>query len=205
MIYGRVTGRMIPFYDTADFNSWSVSNFDRLHRYPQHEPEHYKRELKEYIYAFDGNRNYLEGKGKNPSWRMCDASDGEYAQTYPVIAIAMESPSEVRVVRSGEYFIPSCNESVRRRDMSMKLALPALLPEKRRGVAMSFYAMSRDCIVWPLLPKYFHTDDDALAVYSRNSNGPISRDRFGYLNRFSKVGFVPGINSVSVFKFYRNG
>ena len=123
MIYGRVTGRMIPFYDTADFNSWSVSNFDRLHRYPQHEPEHYKRELKEYIYAFDGNRNYLEGKGKNPSWRMCDASDGEYAQTYPVIAIAMESPSEVRVVRSGEYFIPSCNESVRRRDMSMKLEL----------------------------------------------------------------------------------
>lgn len=51
---------------------------------------------------------------------------------------------------------------------------------------MSFYAMTRDCIIWPLLPKYFHTDNDALAVFSRNSNGPISVDRFGYLNQFSK-------------------
>ena len=123
MIYGKITGSMIPFYDTSDFNSWSVSNFDVLHKYPQHEPEHYKRELKEYIYAYDKNKNYLEGKGKNPSWRMCESSDGEYAQTYPVIAIAMETPTTVRVVKSGEFFVPSCNESVRRKDMSMKLEL----------------------------------------------------------------------------------
>ena len=123
MIYGRINGNMIPFYDTIDFNNWSVSNFDILHIHPQHEPKYYKRELKEYIYSYDRNKNYLDGKGKNPSWRMCDSSDGEYAQTYPVIAIAMESPTEVRVVRSGEYFVPACDESIRRKDMLIKLNL----------------------------------------------------------------------------------
>lgn len=123
MICGKVTGRMIPFYDTIEFNNWSVSNFDILHQHPQNDSKYYKRELKEYIYEYDGDKNYLEGKGKNPSWRICNSSDGEYAQTYPVIAIAMETPNTVRVVKNGEYFIPSCNESVRRKDILTKLTL----------------------------------------------------------------------------------
>ena len=44
---------MICFYDTPEFNEWSVSNFDVLHLYPQHDTVHYKMPLKDYIYDFN--------------------------------------------------------------------------------------------------------------------------------------------------------
>ena len=65
---GNITDRMISFYDTVEFNNWSVSNFDILHRYNQQDTKHYKIELKKYIYNFNHDKNYLQNKGKLGSW-----------------------------------------------------------------------------------------------------------------------------------------
>ncbi len=103
LLSGNVTGRMIPFYDTPEFQAWSVSNFDMLHRLPQTRAACYKRPLKEYIFAFNGDRQYLWGKGKEGSWGRLEDGDGEDASRHPVMAVAMESPDSARVERTGEY------------------------------------------------------------------------------------------------------
>lgn len=101
MLSGEITGRMLPFYDTPDFNRWSVSNFDILHLHPQQEEEHYKAQLKDYIFAFNGDREYRLKKGKVASWPMKDESDSKNLWTFPVRVIAMETPESVRVESAG--------------------------------------------------------------------------------------------------------
>lgn len=105
LLTGKITGRMIPFYDTPEFQAWSVSNFDMLHKLPQTRHACYKKPLKEYIYAFNGDKQYLWSKGKEGSWGKMNPSDEEDALRYPVMAVAMESPDSVRVERTGEYLV----------------------------------------------------------------------------------------------------
>ena len=98
---GRVTHRMLNFYDTQAFNDWSVSNFDVLHRYAQQDAQHYKISLKDYIFAFNHDAAYRSGKGKIRSWVR--AGYNEKARYCPRAAL-LETPERI-VFRS---------ESVRR-------------------------------------------------------------------------------------------
>jgi hypothetical protein len=65
---GNITNKMISFYDSKDFQDWSVSNFDVLHKYEQQDTIHYKKVLKDYIYKFNKDSDYLKNKGKIGSW-----------------------------------------------------------------------------------------------------------------------------------------
>jgi len=97
MSYGYSTGNMVAFYDTEAFNTWSVSNFDRLHRYMQSDTRHYKEDLKAYIFAYNGDSSYRDNKGKEGSWGHRGTPD----TAYPVMAVSMESPDSVHTVNSG--------------------------------------------------------------------------------------------------------
>ena len=121
LLTGKITGRMIPFYDTPDFQSWSVSNFDTLHSHSQDEEAFYKLPLKEYIFSHNGDRAYLAGKGKRGSWMRCDDSEGMEARLVPVMAIAMESPTEVRMESTG--LTRAERVDSRREDIALKRAL----------------------------------------------------------------------------------
>ena len=89
---GRVTHRMINFYDTQDFNDWSVSNFDVLHRYEQQDTQHYKIPLKDYIFAFNHDAAYRSNKGKIRSWVRAGYHEEE---KYCPRAALLETPERI--------------------------------------------------------------------------------------------------------------
>lgn len=123
MLTGRLTGRMLSFYDTPEFNAWSVSNFDVLHQYPQQDTEHYKAQLKDYIFAYNGDRAYRLHKGKQASWPMKREGDARELWTYPVCVIAMESPERVRVESAGVELPEDDEKAARLREAMMKRLL----------------------------------------------------------------------------------
>ena len=41
---------IIPFYDTREFEEWSVANYDILHKYDQKDYKNYKIQMKDFIY-----------------------------------------------------------------------------------------------------------------------------------------------------------
>lgn len=69
MWFGCTDDGVIPFYDTQDFQNWSMSNFDKLHIYDQKNPKYYKYELKQFINSQFPDKEYLEHKGKLGSIR----------------------------------------------------------------------------------------------------------------------------------------
>ncbi len=89
---GRVTHRMINFYDTQAFNDWSVSNFDVLHRYGQQDAQHYKIPLKDYIFAFNHDAAYRSGKGKIRSWVRAGYNE---QKKYRPRAALLETPERI--------------------------------------------------------------------------------------------------------------
>lgn len=94
LMFGKLSRNKFVFYDTTDFQDWSVSNFDILHKYPQHIPKYYKRELKEYIYSFNKDKSYLNNKGKFGSWHFI--KDDDYTEIdYPIRISIMTSPYDV--------------------------------------------------------------------------------------------------------------
>lgn len=99
---GKVTHRMISFYDTPEFNEWSVSNFDVLHQYPQHDVVHYKIPLKNYIFVFNHDTAYRNGKGKVGSWGR--AKYHETVKVHPSVCL-MESPDKA-VFRREDKILP---------------------------------------------------------------------------------------------------
>lgn len=99
---GKVTHRMISFYDTPEFNEWSVSNFDVLHQYPQDDVVHYKTPLKDYIFVFNHDTAYRNGKGKVGSWGR--AKYHENVKVHPSVCL-MESPDKA-VFRREDKILP---------------------------------------------------------------------------------------------------
>ena len=98
---GKFNPDIVIFYDTPEFNIYSVSHFDKLHKYPQNNTKYYKLPLKEYIYNFNKDRRYLLYKGKTGSWCHYDVSDGEDTLTQEVTAIVMETPDTVSKADAG--------------------------------------------------------------------------------------------------------
>ena len=61
--------KICPFFDTMDFQRYSVSRFPMLRTSNMYEhSKHYKLPLKQYIFEFSGDQDYLEKKGKVGSW-----------------------------------------------------------------------------------------------------------------------------------------
>jgi hypothetical protein len=59
---------IINFFEDEEFQSWSISNYQEFYKYPQIDPKSYKKELKQYIYDFNKDEDYLITKGKVGSW-----------------------------------------------------------------------------------------------------------------------------------------
>ena len=61
---------VITFYDTLDFQEWSLSNYKDFHKHNQSfDVTYYKRPLKEISYEVFKDENYLNNKGKGNSWK----------------------------------------------------------------------------------------------------------------------------------------
>ena len=61
---GKQENYTINFYDTQDFQNWSMSNFDKLHMYDQNNSKYYKLELKQFCNKIFPDTDYLKYKGK---------------------------------------------------------------------------------------------------------------------------------------------
>lgn len=76
-ICGIVRENVIPFFDTREFQDWSVSNFDRLHIHDQKDPGPYKRDMKNFIMELFPDADYLR-KGKTGSIGYSRRLEGYY-------------------------------------------------------------------------------------------------------------------------------
>jgi len=66
---GKYTDRVINFFDTIDFQKWSINNFDKLSLLAQTNPSEYKLPLKKIIEGYTHYPDYTKTKGKNGSWK----------------------------------------------------------------------------------------------------------------------------------------
>ena len=67
-ILGKYSDRVINFFDTIDFQKWSLNNFDTLNVLNQTIPNEYKLPLKKIIENYTKDNNYTKNKGKIGSW-----------------------------------------------------------------------------------------------------------------------------------------
>ncbi len=64
-----VRSRIIPFFEDVDFQLWSLQNTPALREVNvNRQNRYYKRPLKEYIYSYTNEDDYLKHKGKKNSW-----------------------------------------------------------------------------------------------------------------------------------------
>jgi hypothetical protein len=73
--------RVINFFEDIRFQEWSMSNYKNLIKANQiTNPKAYKRELKNVIYSFNKDQEYLDTKGKVNSWKHCDNTGKVYSK-----------------------------------------------------------------------------------------------------------------------------
>lgn len=64
-------GKGVAFFEPQGFQDWSYSRYDTLtNRNANKEVKYYKRPLKQYIYEYTKDSDYLNNKGKVNSWRV---------------------------------------------------------------------------------------------------------------------------------------
>lgn len=68
---------ILSFYNTYDFECWSVSNFDILHKYDQKDYRNYKIQLKDFIYSITKLQSIYNLR-KVPSIRYAYESEGTF-------------------------------------------------------------------------------------------------------------------------------
>lgn len=69
----EVRDKFIPFFETLDFQRYSLARFDKLREVNVNRVnKFYKRPLKKYIYAFLNDASYLNNKGKKNSWALTE-------------------------------------------------------------------------------------------------------------------------------------
>lgn len=80
--------KICPFFDTLDFQRYSVSRFPMLRGTNIYaNQQDYKVPLKQYIYGFSGDKDYLEKKGKVNSWA---SQFGRYCYTNKTLPILID-------------------------------------------------------------------------------------------------------------------
>lgn len=65
--YGLDCGNTINYFEPVEFQQWSLSNFDVLHKFSQVDSKYYKQELKNFIAKYFPKGSYLITKGKTGS------------------------------------------------------------------------------------------------------------------------------------------
>ena len=77
--------KVFPFFDTMKFQRYGLNFFESVRDENIYaNSEAYKREMKQYIYSFAGDKDYLLNKGKVGSWRS--GSRSSYARNIvPVV------------------------------------------------------------------------------------------------------------------------
>lgn len=81
---------VVNFFETDDFQSWSVSNFDNIKKHNVFkEPKFYKQPLKQYVFDFNGDEDYFLNKPKvnsrsstEPEYRRIFVLDTDGYHTY---------------------------------------------------------------------------------------------------------------------------
>ena len=85
---GKQESNTINFFDTKEFQDWSVSNFDKLHRYDQNNAKYYKLELKQFCNKIFPDNDYYLNKGKVDSTTYAIKSGSSlYIKVNPFIII----------------------------------------------------------------------------------------------------------------------
>lgn len=59
---------IINFFEDINFQEWSFTHYQEFHKEHQKDPKLYKKPLKNYIYSFNKDEEYLNTKGKLNSW-----------------------------------------------------------------------------------------------------------------------------------------
>lgn len=78
--------KICPFFDALDFQRYSVSRFPMLRETNMYERrQDYKLPLKQYIFDFSGDRDYLEKKGKVNSWKSQHERNCYTNGAFPVV------------------------------------------------------------------------------------------------------------------------
>lgn len=70
LLFSKNRKKTKVFYDTLAFQEWSLGNFDQIkeHNIYGEDTRYYKRVLKEYCNSVFNDADFLENKGKQPSW-----------------------------------------------------------------------------------------------------------------------------------------
>lgn len=103
--FGIVSDSIINFFDNESFQDWSVSNFDKLHIYPQTDPQYYKYELKSFIHKFFPCVSYFTKKGKLGSIAYACSISPINKPRIPKVAY-LDSTDKVRVLTYSDWSTP---------------------------------------------------------------------------------------------------
>lgn len=73
--------RVINFFEDIRFQEWSMANYKNLVKVnPIINPKEYKKELKNVIYSFNKDQEYVDTKSKVNSWKHCDNTGKVYSK-----------------------------------------------------------------------------------------------------------------------------
>jgi len=123
-ICGIVRENVIPFFDTREFQDWSVSNFDRLHIHDQKVRATYKRDMKNFIMELFPDADYLR-KGKTGSIGYSRTMEGYYGEGVRTIRpfLALLDDNGVSVHRYSRD-VPGRDQSRVEQVMATRILLP---------------------------------------------------------------------------------
>ena len=79
--YGLDCGNTINYFEPVEFQQWSLSNFDVLHKFSQVDPKYYKQELKNFIVKYFPKGSYLTTKGKTGSLGYACRYENDFVDT----------------------------------------------------------------------------------------------------------------------------
>lgn len=85
---------IIPFYNTKDFEDWSVSNYDILHKYDQKDYKKYKIQIKDFIYSIT-KLNSVYNLKKQPSLERAYTIDKVTSDTHINIISALDDENNI--------------------------------------------------------------------------------------------------------------
>lgn len=124
------------FYNTLEFQNWSISHFDELHNYPQTDNIHYKKELKEVIRKMCWITKMefsCDKKGKIGSWGYSKEIDGDHDKKHPRYNIVEEKDGILNLRRFIDNFNLDYPMSKNYLDKQMILARNCLRFYRKEG------------------------------------------------------------------------
>ena len=88
---------IINFYESKDFQNWSMSNFDNVDKHHPTETKFYKPEMKEIIYEFTKDKSYKLYKGKIGSFSVYSKSYSNIISIFDDTGIITYKKSDINI------------------------------------------------------------------------------------------------------------